>query len=117
MITSQRFYPRFVKKGDTFAPREPTFTWKTITSISKELGKAASFSSMGEGSYSVIFEFDIINGRDIEGLSLARAEREVALLPGAEFAYGPIEVRQVGKYVEGFGHVGWKLLIKAKQIK
>ena len=88
-ITSQRFYPRFVKKGDTFAPREPTFTWKTITSISKSEGRAASFSTMGEGAYSVIFEFDIINGRDIEGMSLARLEREVALLPGAEFAYGP----------------------------
>jgi hypothetical protein len=116
-ITRQRFYPRFIKKGDGFAPREPTFTWKTITSISKDEHKAGSFSMMGEGSYVVVYEFEVINARDIERLSLNRGEREVALLPGAEFAYGPIEVLAVGKEVEGFGEVPWRLRIKAKQIK
>lgn len=116
-LSRQRFYPRFVMKGDTFTPRDPTFTWKTITSISKSEHKAGSFSVMGEGSYVIVYEFEVTNGRDIERLSLNRSEREVALLPGAQFAYGPIEVITVGKDVEGFGEVPWRLRIKAKQIK
>ncbi len=116
-IGSDRFDPRFVKKGNGFAPREATFTWKTITSISKERGIAESFALQGDGLYSVIYEFKVINGRDIEDVSLARREREVAILPGAEFAYEPIEVLQEGKHVEGFGQVPWKLRIRAKQIK
>jgi hypothetical protein len=116
-LSAQRFYPRFVKRGDGFVPRDPTFTWKTITSISKSEQIAGGFSTHGEGSYVIVYEFEIINGRDIEGLSLNRGEREIALLPGAEFAYGPIEVLQAGKYVEGFGESPWRLRIKTKQIK
>ena len=116
-IDGKRFYPRFVKKGDGFAPRNPTFTWKTITSISKSEHAARSFAFMGSGQYRVIYEFKIINGRDIEGLSVNRREREIALLPGAEFEYGPIEVVKAGKHVEGFGEIPWELRITARQVK
>jgi hypothetical protein len=113
----KRFYPRYVRHGDSFLPRNPTFSWKTITSISKSEVAANTFMSMGSGNYQVMYEFEITNGRDIEGLSVNRREREIALLPGAEFAYGPIQVVQQGKFVEGFGEVPWRLRIKAKQIK
>lgn len=116
-IDEKRFYPRFVKNGDGFRPRNPTFTWKTITSISKDEHRAKGFKSMGHGSYRVLWKFEVINGRDIEGLSINRTEREVALLPGAEFAYGEIKVVRAGKFVEGFGHTNWELEITAKQIK
>jgi len=116
-LDAKRFYPRFVKQGKGFAPRIPTFAWKTITSISKSEGKARGFMDMGSGDYRLLYEFEVMDGRDIEGLSLARREREVALLPGAEFAYGPIEVVREGKFVEGFGQVSWELRVKAKQIK
>jgi hypothetical protein len=116
-LEAKRFYPRFVKDGNGFRPRQPTFTWKTITSISKSELRASAFMTSGSGSYEVLWEFEVTDGRDIEGLSVNRLEREVALLPGAEFAYGPIEVLQAGKFVEGFGEVVWRLRIKAKQIK
>src|SRR5207245_1232386 len=116
-LDQKRFFPRFVKDGGTFRPRDPTFTWKTITSISKDQGVARQFMGIGSGTYYLLWEFEVIDGRDIEGLSVSRREREVALLPGADFAYGPIEVMQAGKYVEGFGDVPWKIRIKVKQIK
>ncbi|HEY1653208.1 MAG TPA: hypothetical protein VGG09_15085 [Acidimicrobiales bacterium] len=77
---------------------------------------AGGFLALGDGLYSLIWEFEITNGRDIEGLSLARKEREVALLPGAEFAYGAIEVLQAGKKIGGM-KIPWRLRIKAKQVK
>jgi hypothetical protein len=116
-MDEKRFDARFVKDGDGFRPLDPTFTWKTITSISKDESKARGFMNMGEGLYRVIFKFEVTNGRDIEGLSMNRGEREVALLPGAEFAYGDIKVLTAGKHVEGFGQVSWQLQITAKQIK
>lgn len=113
----KRCYPQFVRDADGFRPRNPTFTWKTITSISKSESSARAFSTMREGPYIVLFEFEVNNGRDIEALSVNRKEQEVALLPGAEFAYGAIEVIRAGKYVEGMGDTPWQLRIKAKQTK
>jgi hypothetical protein len=115
-IDGNRFDPRFVKDSKGFRPRQPTFTWKTITSISKSEKRAGSFMYSGSGFYQILWEFEIIDGRDIEGLSVKREEREVALLPGAEFAYGAIKVTKVGKQSEDFP-VPWQLRIKAKQIK
>jgi hypothetical protein len=115
-LEPERFDPRFVKKGDGFVPRNPTFTWKTITSLTKNSRKSVSYASVGT-EYKIYWEFEVINGRDIEGLSTKRTEEEVALLPGAEFAYGPIEVVVPGKSHEGGGYGPWTLRIKAKQIK
>ena len=115
-LDQRRFFARFVKDGATFRSRNPTFTWKTITSISKSEHTAQAFLLMKTGTggaYKLLWEFEVIDGRDIEGLSVSRREREVALLPGAEFAFGPIEVLRLGKSVEDFGDIR----IKAKQIK
>lgn len=116
-IDEKRFYARFVKQGETFAPKNPSFTWKTITSISKEQSVASGFAFSGNGMYRVMYHFEITNGRDIEGMSLNRKEREVALLPGAEFEYGPIEVVKPGKIsLDGF-HVPWVLRMDVRQTK
>jgi hypothetical protein len=116
-VEDKRFTSRFVKDGDTFRPKDPTFTWKSITSISKTEGKAREFMALGTGSYMLIWEFEVTDARDIEGLSVNRREREVALLPGAEFAYAAIEVIKQGKYIQDFGNIPWEIKIKAKQIK
>lgn len=116
-IDAKRFYPRFIKEGKGFRPRQSTFTWKTITSISKSESKAGAFMFMGSGSYRILWEFEIVNGRDIEAMSVNRTEREIALLPGSEFAYGAVEVIKEGKSIEGFGEVPWQLRIRAKQVK
>lgn len=116
-LASKRWNSRFVQEGTTFRPIEPTFTWKTITSVSKDEAGARGFSGLGEGKYEVLWEFELSNGRDIERLSVNRKEREVALLPGAEFAYGAIQVDRAGKFVEGLGFYPWRIRIKAKQIK
>lgn len=116
-IDEKRFYARFVKQGGTFSPRNPRFTWKTITSISKELSVANGFAYSGGGMYRVIYHFEITDGRDIEGMSLNRKEREVALLPGAEFEYGPIEVVNPGRIsLDGF-HVPWSLRMNVRQTR
>ena len=116
VMTGKQFYPMFVTKGETYAPRRPTFDWKTITSVSKAESVARGFMSWGVGTFKVLWEFELTNGRDIEGLSLARVEREVALMPGAEFAYGQIEVTSRTKNLNGPGDIV-TLRVKAKQIK
>lgn len=116
-LDAARFDARFAKQGESFKAREPTFSWKTITSISKDEHKAKGFTNMGSGLYKVLWKFQVTSGRDIEGLSVNRREREVALLPGAEFAYTDIKVLKAGKFVEGLGQYPWELEITAKQVK
>jgi hypothetical protein len=115
-IDAKRWDSRFVRDGNGFRPVDPTFTWKTITSVSKSKSKAEQFIA-GRGEYDVTWEFELINGRDIERLSWNREEREVALLPGAQFAYDSITVDEVGRHVEGWGFKSWRIRIKARQIK
>lgn len=116
-LDSKRFYSQFVKKGASFVPREPTFTWKTITSISKAESVARGFALMGSGTYRIVYQFAVTNGRDIEGMSLNRLEREVALLPGAEFAYESIEVTKPGKIGLDGRDDPWNLRITVRQVK
>ena len=115
-IDAKRWASRFRREGNNFQPIDPTFTWKTITSVSKSETKARGFM-VGAGQYEVLWQFELTNGRDIERLSVNRKEREVALLPGAEFAYDSVEVVKEGRHVEGWGFLPWQIVVKARQIK
>ena len=113
-LDRKRFEGMFLKDGDGFRPKDPTTSIKSLMSISKSLRKAEGFSVHGAKPYQLIWEYEVKNGRDIERLSVARQEQEVAILPGAEFAISAIEVLQVGdpsKFTQ------WRLKITASQVK
>ena len=72
-------------------PMEKTIKRSTISSASKERQIALNFQGIAASNISgpkayVLWEMDVTNGRDIESLSAATKEREVATLPGAEFS-------------------------------
>ena len=64
---------------------------------------------MGHSVESVYWEMDVIDGRDIEKLAYADVEREVAVLPGAEFEITSVEA------ADERGKKYW--LAKAKQTR
>ena len=85
----------------------------TITSVSKSEAVAQSFRASGKGGpYSVLWVMKLNNARDIEGLSVKRLEREVALFPDAEFAIESIKMEDATKLEDGL----YYLRITCKQI-
>ena len=78
-----------IKSDGTIKIKQKSFSRQAISSTSKELQKARDFFTVGAplvpGGKFVIWENEIINGRDIEELSVNKQEKEVATLPGAEF--------------------------------
>lgn len=116
----KQFHDLFVKDGEGFRGRNPTFTWNTITSISKNDKAARDFVGAGKaGIAAILWTMDVTNGRDIEGISVNRAEEEVAILPGAQFAIASIEVVQTA-YTDPSPNgmkTPWMLYVRCKQVK
>lgn len=115
----KQFHDLFVKEGEGFRGRSPTFAWNTITSISKNDKAARDFVGAGKpGIAAVLWTMDVTNGRDIEALSVNRGEEEVAILPGARFAISSIEVVQKAYTAPGPNGLKtpWMLYVKCKQV-
>lgn len=91
-VTKADFDKRFtIGKRDKVTPVEKTLKRLTISSASKDRGVATAFQGIASAKIApprvyILWEMDVTNGRDIEAISAATAEREVATLPGAEFA-------------------------------
>jgi hypothetical protein len=85
------FEKRFrVGRNDKVTPLEKTIKRTTISSASKERQVAVAFQGIAankvpDPKVMVLWVMDVTNGRDIETISAATKEREVATLPGAEF--------------------------------
>jgi hypothetical protein len=90
-LTKPDFDKRFgSEKRGKFKPQEKSFRRSTISSATKDVGIAVSYSTGGthltERGVPVVWDMEVTNGRDIEAFSSWTKEKEVALLPGAEFA-------------------------------
>jgi hypothetical protein len=107
-LSSTDFAKRFVRSanGDVKA-KVTTFSRNTITSMTKAPNRPLTF--MGYSDESVYWEIDVIDGRDIEKLSHADAEREVVVLPGSQFAITSVEAAVL------YGTKCWH--VKAKQTR
>jgi hypothetical protein len=107
-LSSKAFDDSFVRSanGDVKA-KVTTFSRNTITSMTKDPNKPWTF--MDGSDERVYWEMDVIDGRDIEKLSHADIEREVVVLPGAEFAITSVEAAVL------HGKKYW--LVKAKQTR
>ena len=106
--------------------RTPTMSRGTISSASKDANKARQFAyssavdlklrDLYDAAYCLVWEYELTNGRDIEGVSANASEKEVATLPGATFQvvdvspYPPGELRELSR----FKHV---YRVRAKQVK
>lgn len=101
-FTKDEFSKKFktTKSGKHQPPvvtsKEASTVRKAIASTSRDLEVSESFgvtSALNKGrldAYVVIWQYELINGRDIEELSNATGEAEVATLPGATFTIGEV---------------------------
>ncbi len=113
------------KKGRATA-RTKTSTRATISSASKLKDKAEAFVFTSSAdlqlpnklndSYCLIWEYKLIDGRDIEKLSANEHEAEVATLPGATFEIVDVTpFDTAGSYfLRGYQHV---YRVRARQVK
>jgi len=117
-LEPKRFYALYIRNKDgTYTPRQKKVRFNTITSVSKSLGVANYWSGSGTGTYEIVWELQVNNGRDIEHISLAQPEKEIALLPGAEFTIQSVELRREGGDNPSFGWINFQVTVKATQTK
>lgn len=97
-MEKEQFEQNFEQHHDgTLTVKQKRLTRSTLASTSKNESKARAFMvGGGEGSRMVLFEHAIINGRDVEQLSVNRIEEEVLTLPGAQFEIVSAEVLMGG---------------------
>ena len=81
-----------MSKRGVLTPKATSMTRTAISSTTKSQPVAENFimdnivAKGGQNAFTVIWEYELTNGRDIAALSDSEGEQEIATLPGAKFA-------------------------------
>lgn len=86
-------HPGVVYRGASFTPEEfsqevadtDVVTFSAFASASMDRGKAEDFATSRHKPIHVVYELHGSGGRDIAGISMIAAEKEVVLLPGSRY--------------------------------